>query len=152
MEAQSLLAAYGIEVVPSRFAAAVEMVDEVCGWLKPPFAVKVSSPDIQHKSEAGGVVLGLHDRKAAAAAACAMEMHIRDAFPKARIDGYIVEEMVTRHDAREMIVGIATDPTFGPILLAGTGGTAVEIIADKAIALPPLDHAKSLSLIGETRA
>ncbi|PZR84500.1 MAG: GNAT family N-acetyltransferase [Stutzerimonas stutzeri] len=151
MEAQALLAAYGIEVVPSRFAAAVETVDEVCGWLKPPFVVKVSSPDIQHKSEAGGVALGLHDRKAAAAAACAMEIHIRDAFPKARIDGYIVEEMVTRHDAREMIVGIATDPTFGPILLAGTGGTAVEIIGDKAIALPPLDHAKSLSLIGETR-
>lgn len=151
MEAQALLAAYGIAVVPSRFAAAVETVDEVCGWLKPPYAVKVSSPDIQHKSEAGGVALGLHDRKAAAAAACAMEMHIRDAFPKARIDGYIVEEMVTRHDAREMIVGIATDATFGPILLAGTGGTAVEIIADKAITLPPLDHAKSLSLIGETR-
>lgn len=54
-------------------------------------------------------------------------------------------------DVREMIVGIAADPTFGPILLAGTGGTAVEIIADKAIALPPLDHAQSLSLVGETR-
>ncbi|SDA36405.1 bifunctional acetate--CoA ligase family protein/GNAT family N-acetyltransferase [Sphingomonas sp. NFR15] len=151
MEAQALLAAYGIAVVPTRFAAAVETVEDACGWLKPPFAVKISSPDIVHKSEAGGVVLGLHDRKAAAAAACAMETHIRSVHPEVRIDGYIIEEMVVRHNAREMIAGIATDPTFGPILLVGTGGTAVEIIADKAIALPPLDHAQALALISETR-
>lgn len=151
MEARALLDAYGIPVVKARFAAAVETVEDACGWLKPPFAIKLSSPDITHKSEVGGVALGLHDRKAAAAAGCAMELHVRKERPEARIDGFVVEEMVAPPNAREMIVGIASDATFGPILLAGTGGTAVEIIADKAIALPPIDHAQSLRLIGQTR-
>lgn len=151
IEAKALLAAFHIPTVPTRFAAAVETVEEACGWLHPPFAVKVVSPDISHKSDIGGVALDLHDRKAAAAAACAMEMRIRREHPEARIDGYAVEEMVARPHAHELIAGIATDPTFGSLLLVGAGGTGVEIIADKAIELAPIDDAQAHALIGRTR-
>jgi acetyltransferase len=151
IEAKALLQAYHVPTVPTRFAAAVEAVGEACGWLKPPFVLKIVSPDISHKSDVGGVVLNLPDRKAAAAAACAMEMHISQACPDARLVGFAVEEMCERHGAFEMITGIATDPTFGPLLMVGAGGTAVEILADKALALAPIDHAQARELIGRTR-
>lgn len=151
MEALELLRAYDVPVVPSRFSASVETVDEASAWLKAPFAVKIVSPDINHKSDVGGVALDLHDRKAVAATACAMESRIRREHPEARIQGYLVEEVIDRPQAREIIVGIASDPTFGPLLLAGAGGTAVEVMDDKAIALPPLDHEQSLTLIDGTR-
>jgi len=151
IEAKALLDAYNIPTVRTRFAATVEAVDDACVSLTPPFAVKVVSPDISHKSDVGGVALGLNSRKAAAAAACAMEMRITREHPEAHIVGYAVEEMCERPHAHEMIVGIATDPTFGPLLMVGAGGTAVEILADKALALPPIDDAQARALIGQTR-
>jgi len=151
IEAKALLGAYNIPTVRTRFAATIEAVDEACALLTPPFAVKVVSPDISHKSDVGGVALGLTSRNAAAAAACAMETHITREHPEAHILGYAVEEMCTRPHAHEMIIGIATDPTFGPLLMVGAGGTAVEILADKALALPPIDDAQARALIGETR-
>ena len=63
----------------------------------------------------------------------------RSARPDARIDGVMVQPMVIRPAARELILGMADDPTFGPVMAFGHGGTAVEIINDKALALPPLD-------------
>jgi acetyltransferase len=151
IEAKALLDTYGIPTVRTRFAATIEAVDEACALLTPPFAVKVVSPDISHKSDVGGVALGLTSRKAAAAAACAMETQITREHPEAHILGYAVEEMCERPHAHEMIVGIATDPTFGPLLMVGAGGTAVEILADKALALPPIDDAHARALIGQTR-
>lgn len=151
IESKALLDAFNIPTVATRFAAAVETVEEACGWLHPPFVVKIVSPDISHKSDVGGVALDLHDRKAAAAAACAMEMRISREHPEARIDGYAVEEMVARPHAHQLIVGIATDPTFGPLLMVGAGGTAVELIADKAIELAPIDDAQAHALIARTR-
>lgn len=151
IEAKAFLDAYHVPTVPTRFAAAVEAVDEACAELKPPFVVKVVSPDISHKSDVGGVALGLPDHKAASAAACAMETRIAREHPEAHILGYAVEEMCERPQAHEMIVGIATDPTFGPLLMVGAGGTATEILADKALALPPIDDAQARILIGKTR-
>lgn len=151
VEAKEILRAYGIPTVPTRFAPSVEAVEDACGWLHPPFAVKLVSPDITHKSEVGGVALNLPDHKAAAAAACRMEQQVLKSHPTARISGYAVEEMARRPHAQEVFAGIATDPTFGPILMFGTGGTAIEVIADKALALPPLDHAQARALIGQTR-
>ncbi|MCI4592462.1 bifunctional acetate--CoA ligase family protein/GNAT family N-acetyltransferase [Sphingobium sp. BYY-5] len=151
IEAKALLGAYNIPTVRTRFAAVVEAVDEACAWLNPPFAVKIVSPDISHKSDVGGVVLGLPDHKAASAAACAMEMRITREHPEAHILGYAVEEMCERAHPHEMILGIATDPTFGPLVMVGAGGTAVEILADKVLALPPIDDAQARALIGRTR-
>lgn len=151
VESKELLAAYKVPIVATRFASSVEAVEDACGWLRPPFVVKLVSPDITHKSEVGGVALDLPDHKMAAAAACRMEQQLLKSHPRARIAGYAVEEMATRPDGHEVFAGIATDPTFGPVLMFGAGGTSVEVVADRAIALPPLDHAQARGLIGQTR-
>ncbi|AXB78128.1 GNAT family N-acetyltransferase [Novosphingobium sp. P6W] len=151
MEASDLLAAYSIPVAAWRFATATEDVEVACTWLKAPYVLKIVSRELVHKSEVGGVVTGLVDGVAACAAARAMEAQIRRERPSARLEGFLIQEQAHRPIAREMIVGIADDPTFGPVIVAGTGGTAVEIIADKALALPPIDHAQALALIGKTR-
>ncbi len=150
IEAKDLLAAYGIAVARTRFAAGPASVEATCAALRPPFAVKVVSPDITHKSDVGGVALDLATPAAAAAAAKRMQSRIAREHPRARITGFAVEEMITRPHAYELLAGIATDPTFGPLLMIGAGGTAVEILADKALALPPVDHADARALIART--
>lgn len=151
VEAKALLEAYHIPTVPTRFADCVDAVGDACRSLAPPYAVKIVSPDISHKSDIGGVVLDLPDAAAAAEAARAMEAGVRQARPEATLLGFAVEQMCERPHAYEVIAGIATDPVFGPLLMVGAGGTAVEILADKALALPPVDHAQALALIGRTR-
>jgi len=80
-----------------------------------------------------------------------MLQDINKAAPGARIDGFIVQPMISRPHARELIAGVADDPTFGPVIVFGRGGTAVEAIDDKALALPPLDLKLAHDLIGRTR-
>lgn len=151
IEAKELLAAYGVPVVRTRVAASPEVMSDAVDGLPPPYAVKLISPDISHKSDVGGVVLGLASRKAAAGAACAIETRVRALHPEARIEGFAVETMIERPHSHELIVGIATDPVFGRLLVFGAGGTSVEIVADKALALPPLDDAGAHAMIAATR-
>lgn len=151
IEAKALLGAYGIATAPTRFVASPEALSDACGAFPPPYAVKIVSPDINHKSDVGGVALHLTSRKAAMAAACAMETRIAAEHPEMRIAGYALEAMIERSHSHELIAGLATDPTFGKLLVVGAGGTAVEIIADRALALPPIDHAQAEALLGATR-
>jgi acetyltransferase len=150
-EAKALLRAYGIPVVQTHFAPTVGAIEEVCGRLRPPYAVKVVSPDITHKSDVGGVALNLPTRKAAARAACEMETQIAALRPGARIAGFSVQEMASRAHAQEVFAGIATDPTFGPVIMFGAGGTAIEVLADRALTLAPIDDAQARALIDKTR-
>ncbi len=151
IETKTLLSAYGIAVVTTHLAAKPEAVIGACAGLAAPFAVKVVSPDIVHKSDVGGVALGLSNPSAAASRALAMDEHIRREHPEARIDGYAVEPMCVRPHAIELLLGIARDATFGPVLLFGAGGKAVEAINDRVIALPPLDQEQALAMIARTR-
>jgi acetyltransferase len=114
-------------------------------------AVKVLSEDIPHKSHAGGVALDLVSAEDAAHAATAIAARVGKARPDARIQGFTVQDMVRRLGAHELIVGIAEDPIFGLTILFGAGGTAVEIIRDTAVALPPLDLKLARDLTAETR-
>jgi acetyltransferase len=102
--------------------------------------LKILSPDISHKSDAGGVSLGLRNEAELRAAAARMLSRIAEVLPQARITGFTVQRMVHRPMAQELIVGASVDALFGPVLLFGHGGTAVEVIADRAIALPPLNR------------
>ena len=113
--------------------------------------VKIFSPDILHKTDVGGVRLALSSASAAVDAAREVIAAARVARPDARIDGVTVEPMVHRRGARELILGVVDDTLFGPVILFGQGGTAVEVIRDKALALPPLDLALAHDLIGQTR-
>jgi len=114
-------------------------------------AVKIFSRDIVHKSDVDGVRLNLVSEAAVRRAAADIMARARAARPHARIEGVIVQSMVSRPKARELLVGLADDPTFGPVIAFGWGGTAVATIDDKALALPPLDLNLAHDLIARTR-
>lgn len=151
LEAKALLALFGVPVVPSRRARTIEEVFDACREIEPPYAVKIVSPDLTHKSDIGGVALGLSDAEAAMGAARAMRDRISAARPNARIEGFSVQPMVRRKQAHELFCGIATDPAFGPVLMVGAGGTAVEVLADRAMRLPPVDLHDAEAMLAETR-
>ena len=146
-----VLECYGVPVVRSRLAATAAKAAETAEQLGMPVALKIVSPDIQHKSYIGGVVLDLQTREAVLVAAQAMLARIKDSAPGARIAGFIVQEMVRRPKAYELIAGLTLDRQFGPVLLFGQGGTATEIIADRALALPPLNMLLARELMARTR-
>lgn len=152
LEAKQLLAAYGIPVVPT--VAVGPTADEAiatANTLGYPVVLKILSPDISHKSDVGGVHLGIDGEDALRAAVTAMLSRVRAVQPQANITGFTVQPMVRRPDARELIVGASIDPLFGPVVLFGHGGIAVEVIADRAIALPPLNRALAADLVSRTR-
>jgi len=153
-EISRLLAAYGIAVTPAVLA---RDADQAVAAARPHLVegnavvVKIQSPDIVHKSEVGGVRLNLTTERAVGEATSDILRRARAAKPDARIDGVTVFPMIVRPQARELIVGVADDPTFGPIIVFGQGGMAVEVISDKAMTLPPLNLALARRLIARTR-
>lgn len=149
-----LLEAYGIPVAPVALAGDPDAAADAAAPLLArgeAVAVKILSLDIAHKSDVDGVRLNLASVEAVRAAAESILSRARALRPEARIEGVTVHPMMVRPKARELIVGIADDPTFGPVLVFGRGGTAVEIIDDKALALPPLDLRLAHEMIGRTR-
>jgi acetyltransferase len=151
-EAKSLLKAYGIPTVATlAVAPSAAAAVEAAATLGYPVVLKIRSPDISHKSDAGGVALNLADATALRQAADTMLATLREALPAAALDGFTVQSMLSRPLGQELIVGASIDPMFGPVLLFGAGGTAVEVLADRAIALPPLNRVLAAELISRTR-
>jgi acetyltransferase len=150
-EAKSVLAAYRIPTVETRVAKTPDDCARLAAEIGFPLAVKILSPDITHKSDVGGVALDLETAEQVEAAAAAMLARIEQLEPSAQIDGFTVQEMVRRPGAHELILGASEDPIFGPVILFGQGGTAVEVIADRAVALPPLNMALARELVSRTR-
>jgi acetyltransferase len=154
IEVKRLFDAYDIAAVPTFAAADAEQAVAHATAL---FAqgstvvLKIMSRDIVHKSDVGGVVLNLTSADAVRQATADILARAKALRPEARIAGVIVQAMVVRAKARELILGLADDPTFGTVVVFGRGGTAVEIINDKALALPPLDLQLARSLIERTR-
>jgi acetyltransferase len=154
LEIGSLLAAYRIPVTPTVLAADADAAAGAATRFLAEHgsvAVKILSPDIVHKSDIGGVRLNLASEAAVREAAAGILARARAAQPSARIAGVTVQPMVVRPKSRELIAGIADDATFGPIVAFGAGGTAVEVVDDKALALPPLDLKLAHDLIKRTR-
>lgn len=114
-------------------------------------ALKIRSPQISHKSDMGGVALGLEGAAMVQAAAEAMLQRVGRLAPDAVIEGFEVEPMAVRPMAVELIAGIVRDAAFGPAILVGEGGTAVEVIADRSLGLPPLDNVLARDMIERTR-
>ncbi len=150
-EAKGVLAAYGIPVVETLVATTPEQAGELAQGIGFPVAVKLISPDITHKSDVGGVVLNIESAEQAREAACQVRKRALAAKPEARVTGYSVQRMANGAEAFELIVGVATDNVFGPVLLFGQGGTAVEVIADRTIGLPPLNLNLARDMVARAR-
>ncbi len=150
----ALLVAYGIPCVPLQVARSADEAALLAESLLAAGAtvtVKVMSSDVAHKSDIDGVRVNLSSVDAVRDAADGILARARQALPQARIDGIIVQPTVLLPKARELIAGIADDPVFGPVVVFGRGGTAVEVINDRELALPPLDLRLAHELIGRTR-
>jgi acetyltransferase len=150
-EAKAVLAAYSVPVVDTRIARTIEEAVKVAPEVGFPVALKILSPDITHKSDVGGVALDLENPQAVDDAAKAMQKRLQEYRPKARLQGFTVQSMARRPTAQELIVGTTTDAVFGPVILFGQGGTAVVVVADRAVGLPPLNTVLARELISRTR-
>jgi len=154
LEVARVFAAYAIPTTPLALARNPE---EAAAAAAPALSageqvvVKIFSRDIVHKSDVDGVRLNLADAASVHAAAADVIARARAMRPAARIEGVIVQPMIARPKARELIAGLADDPTFGPVVVFGWGGTAVASIDDKSLALPPLDLKLAHDLISRTR-
>lgn len=148
-EAKDVLSAYGVPVVPTQKVKTPQDVGAISGKLLKDFravVVKILSKEITHKSDAGGVALDLASPEAAQKAAWGMLDRLGD-----KIEGFTVQPMIDRPGAHELILGVNDDRTFGPAILFGAGGTGAEVIADRAVALPPLDMRLARELMERTR-
>jgi acetyltransferase len=150
-ETKAILDAYGIPTVPTRAAASPEDAVLAAQDLGFPVALKILSPDVAQKSDVGGVTLDLDTAEAVRAAAERMRRRLHELRPDARLEGFIVQAMARNPEAHELIAGAATDPVFGPVILFGQGGLAVQVANDHAVALPPLNTVLARDLIKRTR-
>ena len=144
-EGKSLLAECGIEVPRSRIVARAEDGALAVTDLDGPFVVKVVSSDILHKSDVGGVAVGLAD--GAAVATAIREIAQRPAVAAAAVEGYLVEEMAP--PGREVVIGAIRDPQFGPMVMVGLGGIFVEVLGDVSFRLCPIDRCEAAAMLDE---
>src|SRR4051794_26795164 len=145
--AKSLLAGWGFRPPrPVGIAAGAAAPEAVTG-LTPPFAAKVVSPDILHKSDVGGVMLGLQDGAAVAAAIATMAA--KPQITSAHVDGWLIEEMVP--SGREVVIGGFKDPQFGPMIMVGLGGVLVEVLEEVAFRLCPLTHTEAADMLASLK-
>jgi acetyltransferase len=136
IKAARLLKDSGIALVPTEFAAGPDEAREIADRFGYPVAVKIESPDILHKTEAGGIRLGLSDGESVVEATQEILVAARAYDPDAKIEGVIVQRMAT--PAVELVLGVRRDPAFGPVVMVGLGGVYVEILKDIVFAAAPV--------------
>ncbi len=135
-EAKGLLKSIEVPVPPYEVVRDIEEAQKKAERLGYPVVLKVISPDITHKTEAGGVCTGITDEEALKKAWMEMVLKVAHKRPGARIEGFVVEKMVKR--GVEVIVGTIRDEQFGPVVMFGTGGIAVELFKDVSYRLAPV--------------
>lgn len=145
-----MLEAYRIPVVAGRVARTPDEAVNIAGELGYPVVLKIVSPDILHKSDAGGVALNLADAGAVRAAYHRLVEQATEANLCARVEGVLVE--ATAPPGHEVIVGMRRDPQFGPLLMFGLGGIYVELLTDVSFRVAPVNRREALEMINETRA
>jgi acetyltransferase len=151
-EARSVLAAFAIPVQAAVAARSIDEALRAADSLGFPVALKISSPDISHKSDVNGVRLNVGNAAAVRAVYHELLESVRRIRPGARLDGVSVEAMYRGGGGRELHLGIARDAIFGPVISFGLGGVAIEVLRDRALALPPCNELIVRDLIRRTRA
>jgi acetyltransferase len=149
LEIAPLLEEYGIRAVSSELARTPDEARTLAERLGFPVALKIASPDISHKSEVGGVRLGLGSAAEVARAMDTMLARVRAARPEARVQGVLVQTMVPA--GRELLLGAVRDPQFGALVMVGFGGVYVEVLKDTAMRLAPLTAEEALLMLDELR-
>ena len=148
-ESKKILARTGIVMTREELAEGPEQAVGIAASLGVPVALKVQSPDVPHKSDAGGVHLGAATAEEVETGYLRIIRNVKAAHPQARIDGVLVQEMVA--DGLEVIAGMVHDPQFGPLVMLGLGGIYVEVFRDAAFRLPPLDEEDVREMLAELR-
>ena len=151
MESKALLAAFAIPIARTVVTRSAHEAMLVAGEIGFPVAMKIDSPEITHKSDVNGVRLNLGNAQAVRATWEEIVAEAKRLRPEAKVNGVTVEPMVRRAHGRELMVGVIRDPVFGPAIVFGTGGTAVEVHRDRAVALPPLNAFLIADMIRGTR-
>ena len=144
---KQLLASFGVSVPKSVIAKDAAAVAKAIAGMQPPFALKVVSPEILHKSDAGGVKIGPKSADELAQAITAMAA--APLIKKARVDGWLIEEMAPA--GQEVVVGAVRDPNFGPLVMVGLGGIFVEILADVAFRICPITRLDAAEMLDELK-
>jgi acetyltransferase len=148
-EAMRLLRAHGIPVIQTVSATTAEAAVAAAERVGYPVALKVDSPHVPHKTDAGGVRLGCADAASVRDAFAGIAASVRAHAPAARLDGVLVQPMIA--GGTEMIVGVKWDPLVGPAVVCGFGGVLVEVMRDVAVRIPPLDTEEAGAMLDELR-
>jgi acetyltransferase len=151
-ESKAILAAFKIPIIksiPARTAQEAILVAQELGY---PVAMKIDSPDITHKTDVGGVRLGLPSARHVRNTFQEMMRSVAEVQPDARLNGVVIEPMWRGRNGRELMIGVVRDEVFGPAVSFGLGGTLVEVMRDRGIALPPLNEFLARRLIQHTKA
>jgi len=151
IESKLVLKAFDIPVNEPIIANSLKSAQAVAAKIGYPVAVKINSPQISHKSDIGGVRIGVMNRDGVAAAWKEVTKNASTAMPEAEILGVTIEPMAKIADARELLIGTSKDPIFGPTILFGAGGTMVEVLRDSAVSLPPLNTVLANRLVDRTK-
>ena len=151
MESKAVLNAFRVPVTQTARARTLIEALAMGEELGYPVVMKIDSPDITHKSDINGVRLNINSDEAVRATWEQLHADARRLKPEARIEGVTVERMHTSHFGRELMVGVMRDPVFGPVISFGSGGTSVEVLRDRAVALPPLNEIIIEGMIAKTR-
>ncbi|MFN7780787.1 MAG: GNAT family N-acetyltransferase [Betaproteobacteria bacterium] len=150
-EAKNLLGAFGIPTTRTLLAHDADEAVQLAAELDYPVVLKVVAEGVAHKSDVGGVLLSLAGPDEVRRGFDTIRARVAERAPNAQFVGCMVQKMVRRPHGRELIVGLARDATFGPVVTFGMGGIAVEVLRDSACALPPLNRFLALDLISRTR-
>ena len=149
VEAKDLLAEAGIPVARAILAKGQKASVEAAESVGYPVVMKIVSPDIAHKSDVGGVTLGLKDAKSVREAYKEMLARVAEAAPNAKIAGVAIQNMAPQ--GIEVIVGATTDPQFGPVMMFGLGGVFVEVLKDVAFRIVPLEARDASQMVREIK-
>ncbi|MGQ9700365.1 MAG: acetate--CoA ligase family protein, partial [Candidatus Bipolaricaulaceae bacterium] len=151
MESKALLAAYGIPVTMPKLARTEDEAVTLARELGFPVVLKIHSPEITHKTDVGGVVVGVLTEEGVRESFSRILANVREKAPQARIEGVTVQRMAPTAKGVEMILGAKKDPTFGAVLMVGAGGITAEVLRDRALGLPPLNERLATHLLESLR-
>jgi acyl-CoA synthetase (NDP forming) len=149
IESKEVLARAGIPVTQATLATTVADAAKAAKKMGFPVVLKIVSPDITHKSDVGGVIVGLGSKKEVEAGFAAIMKAVRKKQPKARVEGIAVQKMAP--EGTQVIVGMSKDPQFGPVMMFGLGGVLVEVLKDVSFRIVPLAKRDARQMIREIK-